>query len=117
MFLDFAPRSTINFIHPISIRCSAVRRRMKEYQIVPDVISVAPRRIARVTYCSGAWANLGKELTPTQVKDMPTVKWSVDPSALYTLVFIDPDAPSRQEPTQREVCTNFAARVFYRFSQ
>lgn len=28
---------------------------------------------------------MGNELTPTQVKDQPSVDWSADPNAFYTL--------------------------------
>lgn len=30
--------------------------------------------------------NLGNELTPTQVKDVPHVSWEADAGSLYTLV-------------------------------
>lgn len=46
--------------------------------------------------------NLGNELTPTQVKDLPSVSFAADPQKFYTLVMTDPDAPSRIEPTYRE---------------
>lgn len=42
-------------------------------------------------------------MTPTQVKDRPTVTYSADPSAYYTLTMIDPDAPTRQNPEISEV--------------
>lgn len=45
----------------------------------------------------------GNELTPTQVKDKPTVTWNAESGALYTLLMTDPDAPSRENPTAREV--------------
>lgn len=46
---------------------------------------------------------LGNEFTPTQVKDKPQVKWQAEKGAYYTLLFIDPDAPSRAQHTMREV--------------
>lgn len=47
--------------------------------------------------------NLGNELTPTSVKDVPSfVSWPTQPQALYTLCLTDPDAPSRKQPTFRE---------------
>lgn len=42
------------------------------------------------------------ELTPNQVKDQPTVKWNADKDTYYTLIFTDPDAPSRADPKFRE---------------
>lgn len=47
--------------------------------------------------------NQGAELTPTQVKQQPTVKWNADKNTLYTLILADPDAPSRADPQFREV--------------
>jgi len=38
-----------------------------------------------VSYPSGVVVNMGNELTPTQVKDEPSVNWPADPNALYTL--------------------------------
>jgi len=41
-------------------------------------------------------------LTPTQVKDYPTVQWNKAGHAYYTLIMTDPDAPSRQDCKFRE---------------
>lgn len=38
--------------------------------------------------------NLGNVLTPTQVKDAPTVEWDAEADAFYTLCMTDPDAVS-----------------------
>lgn len=35
--------------------------------------------------------NLGNVLTPTQVKDQPTVSWEAEDGAFYTLCMTDPD--------------------------
>lgn len=56
-----------------------------------------------MSYPSGVTVENGKELTPTQVKDQPTVSWTADSSKYYTLVFTDPDAPSRADPKLREI--------------
>lgn len=42
--------------------------------------------------------HLGNEVTPTQVKDMPKLTWTADSNSLYTLIFVDPDAPTREDP-------------------
>ncbi|EDS33457.1 OV-16 antigen [Culex quinquefasciatus] len=81
---------------------SGVAKAMEKHQVVPDVIPVAPAELAKVSYASGVSVNEGNELTPKQVKDLPTVEWNADGSALYTLCMTDPDAPSRKEPTYRE---------------
>lgn len=71
--------------------------------IIPDIIDSKPAAVAQITYAGGVKVELGKELTPTQVKDQPEVTWDADDYALYTLLMVDPDAPSRQEPTYREI--------------
>lgn len=42
--------------------------------------------------------NLGNQLTPTKVKDIPTLKWDAEEGAYYTVMMVDPDAPSRANP-------------------
>lgn len=86
-----------------SAASSTIKNNMEKHQVVPDVIPVAPTEVAKVSYVSGVSADLGNQLTPTAVKDVPNVEWNADTSALYTLCLTDPDAPSRKEPTYREV--------------
>lgn len=57
----------------------------------------------KVSYPSGVTVNLGNELTPTQVKDVPQVSWEAEKGTYYTLLMTDPDAPSRTIPIFREV--------------
>ncbi|KAM8960087.1 phosphatidylethanolamine-binding protein 1-like [Pelodytes ibericus] len=41
---------------------------------------------------------LGQVLTPTQVQHCPTIEWEgMDSKKLYTVVFTDPDVPSRED--------------------
>ncbi|KAK4337162.1 hypothetical protein RND71_043478 [Anisodus tanguticus] len=56
----------------------------------------------QVTFDSGVEANLGEELTPTQVKNEPKIDWAADSNTLYTVVMTDPDAPSRIKPIKGE---------------
>lgn len=53
---------------------------------------------AQVKYANNLEASLGNELTPTQVKDIPTLKWDAEKDAYYTVLMVDPDAPSRAKP-------------------
>ena len=77
---------------------------MEAFEVVPDVVDTVPPAAIEISYESGATADDGKELTPTQVKDKPThVSWPTEPGALHTLCMTDPDAPSRAEPTFREI--------------
>ncbi|XP_044003175.1 phosphatidylethanolamine-binding protein homolog F40A3.3-like isoform X2 [Aphidius gifuensis] len=74
----------------------------KAHEIVPDVIDKSPTKILDVTYPSGIKVDIGKVLTPTQVKDKPEIKYDAEGDAFYTLCMTDPDAPSRKEPIYRE---------------
>ncbi|XP_021196602.3 protein D3 [Helicoverpa armigera] len=74
----------------------------KEHCVVPDVISIPPPDVLTVKYPSGSTVETAKELTPTQVKDQPTVTWAAKEQEYYTLAMVDPDAPSREHPKFRE---------------
>lgn len=60
-------------------------------------------KISQVAYPSGVVVSFGNELTPTQVKDEPTVAWDFEPGSLYTLILAEPDAPTREDPSDGEV--------------
>ncbi|XP_028144794.2 phosphatidylethanolamine-binding protein homolog F40A3.3 [Diabrotica virgifera virgifera] len=67
---------------------------MEKFGIVPNVIDVVPEQQLEVVYPSGVKVDLGNELTPTQVKDAPSVKWTADKDSFYTLIMTVPDDPS-----------------------
>ncbi|EDW76435.1 uncharacterized protein Dwil_GK14662 [Drosophila willistoni] len=81
---------------------SSVAKNMEEHCVVPDVIAKAPNATACVEYDGGISVQPGVVLTPTQVKNQPSVKWEADDSKFYTLCMTDPDAPSRKDPKFRE---------------
>jgi len=68
--------------------------------IVPDVLDAVPAGTIKVIYGDDLEVKQGNELTPTQVKDQPIVSWSglEGKSNLLTLLMVDPDAPTRQDP-------------------
>uniref|UniRef100_A0A1B6EX03 Phosphatidylethanolamine-binding protein n=1 Tax=Cuerna arida TaxID=1464854 RepID=A0A1B6EX03_9HEMI len=76
---------------------------MDKLGLVPDVIDTLPGEIIQVTYEGKYKVDEGKELTPTQVKNVPEVKFPADPQQWYTLLMTDPDAPTRANPTVGEV--------------
>lgn len=53
--------------------------------VVPDVIDKVPESVLSVTYPNNISIEIGKVLTPTQVKDPPTVTWNADSNTFYTL--------------------------------
>ncbi|XP_034936954.1 protein D2-like isoform X2 [Chelonus insularis] len=75
---------------------------LKTHQVIPDVIDNVPPSVLQVTYPNNIKVEIGKELTPTQVKDKPQVHWDAEAGAFYTLCMTDPDAPSRAAPKFRE---------------
>ncbi|RZC43038.1 PBP domain containing protein [Asbolus verrucosus] len=75
---------------------------MEKHAVVPDVIDVVPKHVTEIVYPKGVKVELGNTLTPTQVKDPPSLKWNVEDDAFYTLCMTDPDAPSRKTPKFRE---------------
>ncbi|KAJ8983331.1 hypothetical protein NQ317_010870 [Molorchus minor] len=81
---------------------SSAVKSMEKHGVVRDVIDIEPEQILEVSYANGVKVNLGNVLTPTQVKDPPTLKWDSEGGGFYTLCMTDPDAPSRKEPKFRE---------------
>ncbi|KAG8232386.1 hypothetical protein J437_LFUL012529 [Ladona fulva] len=82
-------------------RINSSTSKMEQNGVVPDVIGTVPPSVLQVTYGS-LKVDQGNELTPTQVKDQPTVSWEADSDSYYTLCMTDPDAPSRKDPKFRE---------------
>lgn len=77
---------------------------MEAHGVVPDTLDSAPAHVAEVTFPSGVSMSLGNELSPRQVKDEPSsVRWPTESGALYSLLFIDLDAPSRDIPAYRDI--------------
>lgn len=75
--------------------------KLRNEEIIPDVIDAAPSSTLQVTFNLNTVVP-GKELTPTQVKAAPEVSWAAETNSFYTLIFTDPDAPSRSNPIRRE---------------
>lgn len=71
---------------------------MEAHKVVPDVIDEAPPKAVSVVYENGAKVNFGNELTPTEVKSKPSVKWEAQQNVYHAIVMVDPDAPSREDP-------------------
>jgi len=70
-------------------------------EILKDMKIKLPAALLQVKYGS-IEVKPGLVLTPTQVQKEPHLDWNADPSAFYTVVMNDPDAPSRADPKFRE---------------
>ncbi|XP_050515957.1 protein D3-like isoform X2 [Diabrotica virgifera virgifera] len=79
-----------------------VNKAFKINKVYPDVVSAVPDKLLHVTYKADNKVELGNELTPTQVIEQPKVTYEGDNNCFYTLIFTDPDAPSRYNPIYRE---------------
>lgn len=72
-------------------------------EIVPDVLdSFAPTDVKLSVSYGSHQVELGNVLTPTQVKEPPSVTWNAKADEFYTLCLTDPDAPTRKEAKWRE---------------
>lgn len=88
-----------NTIFQYNVRFQA----FKDNEVVPDVIGTIPGAVLEVKYTrTGKAVNLGNELAPKDVKDIPEVEYDAESDSFYTLILTDPDAPNRKNPTRRE---------------
>ncbi len=80
---------------------SASPHNWKTHGIVQSLIDTIPDDITNVHFGAKVEANLGNELTPTQAKKQPHLRWVHEEKSNYTVLCIDPDAPSRENPEYR----------------
>lgn len=72
------------------------------FQVVVDVIPKAPQAMLSVSWDKACIrAHLGNIVTPTQMRYEPCVNWPTENNAYYTLMLMDPDAPTRYNATAR----------------
>lgn len=72
-------------------------------KLVPDVIDVAPVEKLEVSYLKpNKKVDLGNELRPNDTLEAPAISYEADSDSFYTLMMVDPDAPSRKVPIFRE---------------
>ncbi|XP_072934752.1 protein D3-like [Epargyreus clarus] len=81
---------------------SAVSTSFAAYDVFPDVVSKPPDSYAKVEFSGGVQAILGNILSPSQVKNEPSVSWPANSLSYYTLACVDPDEISRQNPNISE---------------
>lgn len=85
-----------------SVYChKSVRKIFEDVKIVPDVLKQAPNVRVLVNY-NDKQVQMGTVLTPTEVQSQPDVNYKGKPGMFYTLLLVDPDAPSHVEPRARE---------------
>ncbi|KAM7359464.1 uncharacterized protein ACRADG_012882 [Cochliomyia hominivorax] len=75
---------------------------MRKHEVIPDLLDEGPTKLLKVSFDSGVVANMGGELTPTQVQNPPQVEWPAEKDTFYTLLFTEIDAPSREDTSLKE---------------
>uniref|UniRef100_A0AC34FPH2 Uncharacterized protein n=1 Tax=Panagrolaimus sp. ES5 TaxID=591445 RepID=A0AC34FPH2_9BILA len=87
----------------VGIKASEIEDLFVRHKVVKDVIGLSPPKLLKVSFDSGREAFLGNILTPSEVKNKPIeLQWPTRPGSMYTVAMIDPDAPSRSNPSRRE---------------
>uniref|UniRef100_A0A4D5RNH6 Putative phosphatidylethanolamine-binding protein n=1 Tax=Ixodes scapularis TaxID=6945 RepID=A0A4D5RNH6_IXOSC len=73
-----------------------------KFKVVPDVIRKVPQGVVNVNYGNGTAVCMGNTISPQDTSNKPTVSFEAqDASPPYTLVMVDPDAPSASKPIYR----------------
>nr|XP_018915774.1 PREDICTED: protein D2-like isoform X2 [Bemisia tabaci] len=73
------------------------------HKIIPDVLDYSPFDMLTVRYLNGLAPSLGNIFVAEDVQYAPYfVGWPCIRNRTYTLIMIDPDVPSRDNPTHRE---------------
>ncbi|CAN8016938.1 unnamed protein product [Ixodes persulcatus] len=74
----------------------------KQDGIVPDLIPKAPTEGVKVHYpSSNAVAKMGNVIRKDDAAQAPTIEFKERRNNLYTIMMLDPDAPSRRNPKHR----------------
>jgi len=65
--------------------------------LVPNKLAVAPPQTAKIYWASsGESVSPGEAIDAIKMTDRPTMRWTYDPSALYTIICIDEGIPDLQ---------------------
>ncbi|XP_072154834.1 protein D3-like [Bemisia tabaci] len=73
-----------------------------QYGVMPDVIDETPKYLTEILYGEEDMVYFGNKINPDYCSAPPEMKWPADPKKFYTLLMVDPDHPSRLNPTDRE---------------
>ncbi|KAJ0172957.1 hypothetical protein K1T71_011133 [Dendrolimus kikuchii] len=70
-------------------------------ELVPDILTNTPTRWLSVRFPSGVKSQLGNSLSLQDVVQEPKLNWEVVAGTFYTVLFVDPDALSRETAEYR----------------
>ncbi|KAF1806408.1 phosphatidylethanolamine-binding protein [Mucor lusitanicus] len=74
---------------------------LKKAEISPNIVpeNFTPSTLVSATYANGEDVALGNFIKPSESADTPKVAFiAPDETAEYTLLVVDPDAPSKEDP-------------------
>jgi phosphatidylethanolamine-binding protein (PEBP) family uncharacterized protein len=75
----------------------------QKYELIPLLFdSCKNKPELHIIFSNKHEVKYGNELKPSDVKSEPNIKWDCEPDNFYTLVHVDPDAPSKENPRFRE---------------
>nr|XP_018913588.1 PREDICTED: protein D1-like [Bemisia tabaci] len=90
-------------IAPFSMPPEEIEWRLKDDDVIPDVLPRSPTYPINVSYGPGIRANFGNDLEPDEVKKAPMrVAWPIIRGRNYTLILTGADDPSAGNPMNRE---------------
>lgn len=82
----------------------SVTLKFEDAELLNDLdLLEAPAELLEVIFPSGVDVSLGNELTPTQAKDQPTLKWAAQEGSFYTVLMVTRLSPyqsnAKKNPT------------------
>ncbi|KAI8075319.1 phosphatidylethanolamine-binding protein [Gongronella butleri] len=88
---------------PLVTMDMAMSHALKTSHIIPGLVdpNFESQGLLDVVYSGNEHVELGNHLTPAQTAQAPTIMYipaNEEPNALYTLLLLDPDAPSSKDP-------------------
>ncbi|KAG0220982.1 hypothetical protein BGW41_007288 [Actinomortierella wolfii] len=88
---------------PLVTTSQAVETALKQDGVIPDVVPPTQLHTTLMVSYNGKEVVLGNTLAVSETQHEPKVTFMPDsPTDKYTLIFTDPDAPSRKDPKMRE---------------
>ncbi|XP_065215884.1 protein D1-like [Planococcus citri] len=79
-----------------------LKEKLTEMKVIGEIIPCSTKYFANVSWPSGATATLGNILSPSEVREKPTVVWPYNPKKQYLVLFTDMDDVYNADPIMKE---------------
>nr|XP_018911652.1 PREDICTED: protein D3-like isoform X1 [Bemisia tabaci]XP_018911653.1 PREDICTED: protein D3-like isoform X1 [Bemisia tabaci]XP_018911654.1 PREDICTED: protein D3-like isoform X1 [Bemisia tabaci] len=92
------------FSYHVEFRREAdMKKKLLENGLIPDLIEKPPKHAAEFVFLTGTIADFGNKIPPEHLFEEPrAVKFRCEQCELFTILLTDFDAPSRNNPHNRE---------------